>query len=199
MLVFVAAIALLTACSPPGADPAAPTPSPSDSWELKPLAGKYDPAEMADSVRTRSAEAGVNPVLVMAILYNESYKPHDPDLERAWLKYDPDSSLGIANMHEAAFEDVKRDRPFADRSWQELPDDRDLAVRAAAWYLHDLSASLPGDVSGAYTRDELLALGYNAGPGNMRAYADGGQPASSVRGYLEKLRANWGKATEAVG
>lgn len=199
MLVPVAAVALLTACAPP-ADPAAPpSPSPSGSWEMKPLAGKYDPADMADSVRSRSAEAGVNPVLVMAILYNESYKPHDPDLERAWLKYDPDASLGIANMHKGAFEDVKRDRPFADRDWEELPDDRDLAVRAAAWYLHDLSSALPKDVSGDYTRDELLALGYNAGPGNMRAYAGGADPAASVRGYLEKLRGNWGRAAEAVG
>lgn len=192
---------LLTACTPFSGARESPSPAPSDSWALEPLAEKYDPAAMADAVRTRSAEAKVNPVLVMAILYNESYKPHDPDLERAWLKYDPEASLGIANMHRGAYNDVKKNRPFADREWEELPDDRDLAIRAAAWYLHDLDNSLRdgAEKNGPYSRDELLALGYNAGPGNMATYAGGGQPAASVRSYLEKLRANWDKATKAVG
>ncbi|MFE8949566.1 undecaprenyl-diphosphate phosphatase [Streptomyces sp. NPDC007856] len=34
---------------------------------------------------------------VMAILYDEAYKPHDPSFERAWQKYKPDAVFGIAN------------------------------------------------------------------------------------------------------
>ncbi|MCT2582322.1 transglycosylase SLT domain-containing protein [Actinophytocola sp. S1-96] len=136
----------------------------------------------------------------MAILYNESYKPHDPDLERAWQKIDPDASFGIANMHRAAFDDTKRGRDFAGRQWEELPDDPDLAIQAAAWYLHDLATQLPPNWPGPYTRDELLALGYNTGPGNMLAFAQGSTPGEQAQSYLDKLRDNWpGAETDVNG
>ncbi|RVU28417.1 lytic transglycosylase domain-containing protein [Streptomyces antnestii] len=158
----------------------------------------YDPANYAPQVRARAAEAGVSPRLLMAILYNESYKPHDPALERAWQRYKPGAAFGIANMHRAAFDETKRGRPFADRRWEELPDDRDLAVRAAAWYLHDLARQLPAHPSGPYDKDELLALGYNTGAGNMLAFARGATPGSQAADYLARLRSNWDKAGRAV-
>ena len=136
--------------------------------------------------------------MLMAILYNESDKPHDPALERAWQKIKPDAAFGIANMHKAAFEDTKRGRDFAGRNWQELPDDPDLAIEAAAWYLHDLAVQLPAKWTGPYTKDELLALGYNAGAGNMKAFAGGAKPGKAVQSYLDRLRANWAAAGQAV-
>lgn len=114
----------------------------------------------------------------MAILYNEAYKPHDSAFERAWQKYKPDAAFGIANMHRATFDEVKQGRDFADRKWEELPDDRDLAVEAEAWYLHDLAAQLPARWSASYSRNDLLALGYNTGAGNMLAFARGATPAA---------------------
>jgi soluble lytic murein transglycosylase-like protein len=150
-------------------------------------------------VRKYSAAAGIDAQLLMAILDNESYKPHDPNLERAWQKLDPNAAFGIANMHKATFDDTKRGRDFAGRDWQELPDDADLAIEAAAWYLHDLAAQLPSHWSAKYRKDELLALGYNAGPGSMRAFAAGGTPGTVAQDYLDRLHANWDAAGRALG
>ncbi|WP_326773725.1 transglycosylase SLT domain-containing protein [Streptomyces sp. NBC_01445] len=172
----------------------APKPGPSSPATPSVPSGKYDPATYAPQVRSRAAEAGVSPQLLMAILYNESYKPHDPALERAWQRYKPGAAFGIANMHRAAFDETKRGRAFAGRRWEELPDDRDLAVRAAAWYLHDLARQLPAHPSGPYDREELLALGYNTGAGNMQAFARGAKPGSQAADYLARLRSNWDKA-----
>ncbi len=173
--------------------PSAASPSASSA-----AAADYDPARFAAQVRSRAGQAGIDPQLLMAILYNESYKPHDPALERAWQRLKPDSAFGIANMHRAAFEDTKAGRDFADRRWEELPDDRDLAIEAAAWFLHDLAAQLPANRSGGLNENELLALGYNAGAGNMLAFARGTSLGSASRSYLDQLHANWEKAGRAL-
>jgi len=101
-------------------------------------------------------------------------------------------------MHRAAFDDTKKGRPFAGRSWEELPDDPDLAVEAAAWYLHDLARQLPARRTGPYTEDQLLALGYNAGPAAMRAFARGATPGSQAGSYLTQLKDNWPRAARAL-
>jgi hypothetical protein len=155
-------------------------------------------ARFAPQVRTHARRAGINPQLLMAILYNEAYKPHAPALERAWQKIHPDAAFGIANMHQAAFDEAKRGRDFADREWRELPDDPDLAIEAAAWHLHDLAAQLPAKRSGPYTKDELLALGYNAGARSMKAFAGGAKPGHVAQSYLDHLRDNWDKAANAL-
>ncbi|MER6572284.1 lytic transglycosylase domain-containing protein [Streptomyces sp. NPDC001093] len=165
---------------------------------LSSATSSYDPADYAASVRTRARQAGVSAQLVMAILYNEAYKPHDPSFERAWQKYKPDAAFGIANMHRATFDEVKKGRDFAGRRWEELPDDRDLAVEAEAWYLHDLSVQLPAHWTAPYKRNDLLALGYNTGAGNMLAFARGATPDSQARSYLDRLHANWAEAGKAV-
>ncbi|WP_046730332.1 hypothetical protein [Streptomyces humi] len=158
----------------------------------------YDPADYARQVRDRARQAGVSAQLVMAILYNEDYKPHDPAFERAWQRLKPDAAFGIANMHRATFDEVKQGRDFANRSWTDLPDDRDLAIEAEAWYLHDLAARLPAGRSASYPRNDLLALGYNAGPSDMLAFARGATPGSQARSYLDELHANWTRAGRAV-
>src|SRR2546430_78372 len=71
-------------------------------------------------------------------------------------------------------------------------------AEAAAWYLHDLAAQLPARWPARYTKDELLALGYNAGPGNMTAFARGGKPGSVAQSYLDRLHANWDAAAQAL-
>ncbi|MEU6754872.1 lytic transglycosylase domain-containing protein [Streptomyces sp. NPDC046685] len=187
--------------SPPVSAPR--TASPNASPGLRPSAapGKetpYEPADYAGPVRTYAEKAGLNAQLLMAILYNESYKPHDPEWERAWQSHKPDAAFGIANMHRAAFDETRQGRDFAARKWEELPDDRPLAVEAAAWYLHDLEARLPARWSAPYTRDELLALGYNTGGGNMLAFARGARPGSQAQSYLDRLHDNWAKAGDAV-
>lgn len=186
---------------PPAA--ASPSGSASPTGPARPSASattsSYDPADYGSQVREEARRTGVHARLLMAILYNEDYKPHDPGLERAWQKYKPDASFGIANMHRATFDETKKGRDFAGRRWDELPDDRDLAVEAEAWYLHDLAAQLPAGWRATYSKDELLALGYNAGAGNMLAFARGATPGSQARSYLERLHANWAEAGKALG
>ncbi|WP_084143293.1 transglycosylase SLT domain-containing protein [Amycolatopsis taiwanensis] len=187
------------ACAVAPGDPPAPSSSasaPSTSASGDPLANP-DPSRYASQVVNYAREAGINAQLLMAILYNENYKPHDPAAERAWQKIKPDAAFGVANMHKATFDETKRSRPFAGRAWDELPDDPGLAIEAAAWYLHDLKTSLPAAHAG-FTTDELLALGYNTGPGNMRAFAKGTKPGSAAQSYLDSLHSNWGKAAQAL-
>ena len=176
----------------------APRPTASTTPSAKHWYDDYDPAHFAPQVRRYARQAGVNPQLLMAILYNESYKPHDPDFERNWAKVDSDPAFGIANMHRAAFDDTKRGRDFAKRKWEELPDNPSLAIEAAAWHLHDLAGQLPSARSERYTKDELLALGYNAGGGNMRKFAKGRQAGSQAQSYLDRLHDNWTKSGQAV-
>jgi hypothetical protein len=177
-----------------------PTPQPPEA--SKPSAKSedwftnYDPADFAAQVRKSAGRAKVNPQLLMAILYNEAYKPHNPELERSWQRFKPDAAFGIANMHRAAFDETKRGR-FANRKWEELPDHPDLAIEAAAWHLHDLAARLPRSTSGKFTKDELLALGYNTGSGNMRAFARGARPGVQAQDYLDRLHENWQKSATA--
>jgi pyruvate/2-oxoglutarate dehydrogenase complex dihydrolipoamide acyltransferase (E2) component len=115
---------------------AAPTPAatPSPTVDAADSPDANDPSTLSAAVRKHAKEAGVNPVLVMAILYNESYKPHDPISQQLWLALNPDASLGVANMHRAAYDDTKRGRDFAGRAWEDLATDPDLAVEAEAWY-----------------------------------------------------------------
>ncbi|MFI2200224.1 lytic transglycosylase domain-containing protein [Streptomyces sp. NPDC020192] len=189
--------------TPPPAKASASTPTPSARASgPSPAAAatsSYDPARYAAQVRARARQTGVSAQLLMAILYNEAYKPHDAAFERAWQKYKPDAAFGIADMHRATFDEVKQGRDFAGRSWGELPDDRDLAIEAEAWYLHDLAAQLPARRPASYATNDLLALGYNTGAGNMLAFARGATPGSQARSYLDRLHANWTKAGEAVG
>lgn len=172
-----------------------PTPAPTSA---KPWYDDYDPARFAPEVRRYAKQAGINAQLLMAILYNEDYKPHDPKFERQWAEVDSDPAFGIANMHKPAFDETKRGRDFAKRKWEELPDNPALAIEAAAWHLHDLAERLPSKRADLYTKDELLALGYNAGGGNMRIFARGRKAGSQAQSYLDRLHGNWAKSAEAL-
>ena len=206
-VVAVGVWAARTGDDPKTADTATaqPTPSatpqrtPSTTPSAKPWYDDYDPAHFAPQVRRYADQAGIRPQLLMAILYNEAYKPHDPKFERSWAQVDSDPAFGIANMHRAAFDDTKRGRDFAGRKWEQLPDDPGLAIEAAAWHLHDLGKRLPDKRSQRYTKEELLALGYNTGAGNMRAFAKGAKAGTQAQSYLDRLHDNWDKSARAVG
>ncbi|GAA1564452.1 hypothetical protein GCM10009804_21440 [Kribbella hippodromi] len=187
--------------SAPKPQPTATKPAPTataTATASKPWYDDYDPAHFAAEVRKYAKAAGINPQLLMAILYNESYKPHDPKFERQWAEVDSNPAFGIANMHEAAFNETKRGRTFAKRQWSELPDNPALAIEAAAWHLHDLAKRLPSKRADLYTKDELLALGYNAGGGNMRIFARGRKAGAQAQSYLDRLHKYWPTAAEAL-
>ncbi|MEU6404980.1 transglycosylase SLT domain-containing protein [Streptomyces sp. NPDC046985] len=159
--------------------------------------GEYDPADYAACVARGSAAADVSPLLVMAVLHNEAYKPHHPLLERLWHWWKPGASFGVANMHQATFERVREAHDLAGR-WEDLRDDPEFAIHAAALHLKDLDRRLPERFSRRYRRDELLALGYNAGERNMRAFARGVPPGPMARSYLRRFRACQPQASRAL-
>ena len=164
---------------------------------IAPQTSSRDPEQLAPAVRANADAAGVNPVLLMAILFAEAYKPHHPLFERAWQVLHRDSAFGVANMHRRTYERTRTGRPFAERPWQDLPDDPELAIQAAAWHLHDLRARLPG-TPGQFPADELLAMGYNAGARNMSRFAQGRRPGPRSRAYLDRIREYWDRAEKAV-
>ncbi|OIJ62578.1 hypothetical protein [Streptomyces mangrovisoli] len=159
--------------------------------------GGYDPADYAAAVVRSAEEAGVSPLLLMTVLHNEAYKPHHPLLERLWQWWKPEASFGVANMHRATFEQVRRAHGL-DGRWQDLRDDPAFALRAAALHLHDLDRSLPRRHVRRCTRDELLALGYNAGERNMRAFARGVPPGPMARSYLRRFRGHRRRAAAVL-
>jgi hypothetical protein len=186
------AVVALTGCTPTGSAPdlgAQHTTTCSTSCDAavpgvhaprrpsSPVNAGQDTAAFAGQVVRSADKAAVHPQLLMAILYNESYKPHAPAMERAWQRINPDAAFGIANMHKATFDGTKRGRDFADRDWTELPDDPALAIEAAAWYLHDLAGRLPTHWSAPYA---------------------GARPGTVARSYLDDLRANWTQAGRAI-
>jgi soluble lytic murein transglycosylase-like protein len=198
-------VVCLTSCAAGTGAP--PLPPPASSTPTDPIGGAFspfalptnpDPSRYVPQVRAYAAAAGVDPTLLMAILYNEDYKPHDPRFERAWQQMNPDAAFGIANMHQAAFDDTKQGREFAQRDWHELPDDPALAIEAAAWYLHDLAARLPARNTSHYTTTDLLAIGYNAGPATMIGIAHGAHLSNDIKSYLDALHTNWARATTAL-
>ncbi|OIK28357.1 hypothetical protein [Streptomyces malaysiense] len=159
--------------------------------------GGYDPADYAAIVVRGAREAGVSALLVMTVLHNEAYKPHHPLLERLWQWWKPGASFGVANMHRATFERVRRAHDLPGR-WQDLRDDPAFAVQVAALHLKDLDRALPRRHVRRYSRDELLALGYNTGERNMRAFARGVPPGPMARSYLRRFRAYRSRAAKAL-
>ncbi|WP_225823874.1 lytic transglycosylase domain-containing protein [Streptomyces naphthomycinicus] len=161
------------------------------------LPGDYDPADYATVVMRSAGEAGVSPLLAMTVLHNEAYKPHHPLLERLWQWWKPGASFGVTNMHRATFERVQRTHGLPGR-WQDLRDDPAFAIRAAVLHLKDLDQSLPQRHVRRYTRDELLALGYNTGERNMRAFARGVPPGPMARSYLRRFRVHRNRAAKVL-
>ncbi|MER5505240.1 lytic transglycosylase domain-containing protein [Streptomyces sp. NPDC002766] len=159
--------------------------------------GDYDPADYADYALRSAKAAGVSPLLVLTVLYNEAYKPHHPLLERLWQWWKPEASFGVANMHRATFERVRRAHGLSER-WHDLRDDPAFAIHAAALHLSDLDRALPARHVRRCTREELLALGYNAGERNMRAFARGVPPGPMARSYLRRFRTYRPRAAAAL-
>ncbi len=69
-------------------------------------------------------------------------------------------------MGKDTFNEVKRGSSYSNANWAELSDNPDLAIRASADYLHDLSLTAADKFSGTAAqlrRDELIGAGYRSG------------------------------------
>jgi RHS repeat-associated protein len=139
--------------------------------------------------------AGVDPRLLMDFMINDNGAhvpgvPHIAAIEAfrsflariSELRGHKGGSLGMTNVSESAWETAiatqKRDLGHSDlagHDWRDLVDDPLLAIEAAAWVLRNVQDNLPTvDDKKGYTRNQLLAIGYNQGVGVMQWMAQHG-------------------------
>ncbi|MBG6137823.1 RHS repeat domain-containing protein [Longispora fulva] len=175
----------------------------------------------ADSILAAAAEAGIDPLLLFAILLNESC-----DLkcvtyaDGAWRAFstfktwwwtgtgiwskEAGPSIGVGQMKEGTFEKTRAAHyQLADVAWSDLDSDDDLAIRATAFRLKDLDRLLPNGFEGFtepggvnYSRDKLVAYGYNAGDEYMVQKASGTGGPLEYTHYIEMYSGNRARADQ---
>ncbi|MEV6555825.1 hypothetical protein AB0M22_08925 [Nocardia sp. NPDC051756] len=159
--------------------------------------------------------AGIDPRLVMAIVYNEGGYRSDSFIERE-MSYAYDvfireggnlirpNSLGLTNMKEGTFEDVKRifRSEFEGKEWSDLKEDPDLAIKAATYNLKRIQdqyvGGVPDELKEKYTLDQFLAAGYNA-ERNIPDYFEAGDLGPVVQGYVRMTNTALDKAQQLLG
>ncbi|MFQ6393161.1 hypothetical protein ACLMAJ_06895 [Nocardia sp. KC 131] len=159
--------------------------------------------------------AGIDPRLVMAIVYNEGGYRSDSFIENE-MSYAYDvfvreggnlirpNSLGLTNMKEATFNKVKKKFPseFAGKEWSNLKEDPDLAIMAATYNLKRIEsqyvADAPEELKEKYTRDQFLAAGYNS-EDNIEAHFRAGDLGPVVQGYVGMTNTALDKAQRLMG
>ncbi|MFB7719334.1 hypothetical protein [Nocardia sp. NPDC056100] len=169
-----------------------------------------------DSVKYGTA-AGVDPRLVMAIIYNEG--ADTPQALRPGYDYGrwaenfvtdkPNgNSLGLTNMKEPAFNKLKEMYPaeFGDRQWSDLMGDNHLAVKAAAYNLKrlqlELGPKVPTAMKARYSLNEILAAGYNAEDYFYRphdGYLVRGELGDNVSDYVLRSMKSFDRAQSVIG
>jgi hypothetical protein len=174
------------------------------------------PESYVSQIARYAAQAGVDPRLMLTILWGESNKVHgslsdqviDPNLDKAACAVTGSNgcagpSLGIADMKEATFDQVKANHPdlFGSSQWSDLTGNTDLAIQTLAWELHDLAEQLSGGSVGNYSPQQVLGMAYNGGTSLAVDYANGGSDISQdnknkLQFYADMISQNWGKADQ---
>jgi RHS repeat-associated protein len=157
--------------------------------------GSY--AQYADYVVKYAKEAGIDPVLLMAILLNEQ-KP------LSWWPTWPRKDRGLGSMSYQSFQQAAAfsGGKFSDSYLNFIASGFDpaLSIEATAWKLAQLQSKLPKYYTGELQPHELIAAAYNAGD----EYISGDYPISpsgpgSARWrYLQNLNANWQNANQLI-
>ncbi|MCP2277514.1 hypothetical protein APR09_003082 [Nocardia amikacinitolerans] len=160
-------------------------------------------------------EAGVDPRLVLAIVYNEGGNRSDSFLEREmshaydtfireggnWLR---PNSLGLTNIKEDTFNTLKNQYPseFAGKEWSDLKSDPDLAIMAASYNLKRIETQwvkeAPDELKQKWTLNEFMAAGYNS-EANMDAYIKNGDLGPHVQAYVRMTHTSLDKAGKLIG
>ncbi|WP_225725458.1 MULTISPECIES: hypothetical protein [unclassified Nocardia] len=166
-------------------------------------------------------EAGIDPRLVMAIVFNEGADANltwggaQGELKDSIRKststfrkmYDGKSnSLGLTNMKEDTFNEVKKAFPerFADKNWSDLAKDQELAVKAAAYDLKMVKgkweAQIPAGMKARYSLNQILAAGYNAEIyfGGSDGYIAKGDLGTKALAYAEMTMADFMRADKVM-
>ncbi len=169
-----------------------------------------DAGDYSDHIMAVAAEAGIDPLLLHAVVEHESrhqsitgflWLDEGYDLGAAWLstsRFDVDPSIGMAQMKISVFLRTVRNHPEAFPEDVEVPDlytNDLLSITAAAYHLSDLQAALD-DVSVNSPLDEryLVALGYNVGQTEMLRVAQGGALGPRGATYLGYIAEHYGLA-----
>ncbi|WP_157101795.1 hypothetical protein [Nocardia caishijiensis] len=165
--------------------------------------------EWVDDAVLYGNQAGVDPRVVLAILYQEGGDRAESALqESASWGYDAfryvttrprevtdgyGNSLGITNMKEETFNKLKEKYPeeFAGKQWALVADDDSLAIKAAAFNLkriqEELGGKAPDGLQENYTRDEYLAAGYNSETKFLDTYIPNEEFGPAAKDYINRF------------
>jgi RHS repeat-associated protein len=167
--------------------------------------GCGSPAIYAEKIVEYARDAGVDPRLLLAILLQEGRAADGHGQIEKWaIKWGYDTSRGIGNMGEATFIEVRRGRSYSNADWAELSDNPDLAIRASADYLHDLSSKAADKFSGTAAqlrRDELIGAGYRSGVEPVEHMSRGVESAatrSEMLQYAGYINQQWAVANNVI-
>lgn len=173
-----------------------------------------------DAVKYGNA-AGVDPKLVLAIVYNEGGNRADTSLEQAgsgvWdatreilnpireqtTPTGMGMSLGLTNIKEGTYEKLQQAYPeeFGSIPWARVQYDDAVAIKAAAYSLKRIQdqygSSVPDEMKEKYTTNEFMAAGYNS-EGAMRDYLAQADLGPQVKNYLKMNEGSYAKASELI-
>lgn len=101
-------------------------------------------------------------------------------------------SIGITSLQEDTFTETIDDYPGVfsrTEKWGDLLRNDLLAIEVTAYHLSSLQGELPktGRVYREWSREELLAYGYNAGKDRMLAVVGGSAPIPSAAEYTSEV------------
>ncbi|MFD4406444.1 hypothetical protein ACFWPH_27150 [Nocardia sp. NPDC058499] len=166
-------------------------------------------------------QAGVDPRLVLTVLYNEGAKRSDTWIEdrigshwwdqvremgngpRKLIDGGVGMSLGLANIKEDTFNELKAKYPqeFGNASWQDMTEDDSLAIKAVAFSLNRLGKEYAGsadeNIVEQYSRNEYLALSYNA-EDFLDEYNDMSKVGPEGQNYINMTNENWKIASDLI-
>lgn len=173
-----------------------------------------------DAVKYGNA-AGVDPKLVLAIVYNEGGNRADTPIEQAGSGFwdatreilnpireqtSPTGmgmSLGLTNIKEKTYNELQAKYPeeFGSIPWARVQYDDSFAIKAAAYTLKRIQdqygAQVPDTMKEKYSTNDFMAAGYNS-EGSMRDYLANGDLGPQVKNYLAMNEGSYRKASEMI-
>lgn len=173
-----------------------------------------------DSVKYGNA-AGVDPKLVLAIVYNEGGNRADTTLEQvgsgfwdatreilnpireATSPVDMGMSLGLTNIKESTYQKLQEAYPeeFGSIPWARVQYDDSVAIRAAAFSLKRIQEQygpfVPDEMKEKYNTNEFMAAGYNSELA-MADYLRQAELGPQVKNYLRMNEGSYAKASELI-
>ncbi|MDO3650375.1 hypothetical protein [Nocardia mangyaensis] len=165
--------------------------------------------------------AGVDPKLVLAIIYNEGGNRSDTQLEHAGSgildagreignpireKTNPAGmgmSLGLTNIKENTYNKLQEEYPeeFGSIPWERVQYDDSVAIKAAAYTLKRVQdqygSEVPDTMKEKYSTNDFMAAGYNS-EGAMPDYLAQGDLGPQVKNYLAMNEGSYQKASELI-